>query len=170
MKYILLLSAILFVNSVLGESDTSSTNSLYPVRVEIQEVKNRTLKCKVRNHEIIIDQPKEFGADDLGPTPPEVLAIAYGSCVVSTMQLIAAQRKVKVSDILVKVEGVIDFSKALGLSSEARAGFSELILSISFQSNMNNQQKQTFIDHVLKVGAAIDNVDNESPITCKFIE
>jgi uncharacterized OsmC-like protein len=57
---------------------------IYNVKVDVKEVRNRTVQCKVRNHIVHIDQIKEFGADDTAPTPPELLAISLGSCVVST--------------------------------------------------------------------------------------
>ena len=36
---------------------------------------------KVRGHEIVIDQPKEGGGSDLGPTPPELFVASLASCV-----------------------------------------------------------------------------------------
>lgn len=82
---------ILLAISSYAQNDSINNPEIYTVKTEIKELKNRTLECKVRDHTIIVDQPKAFGADDLGPTPPEMLAIAYGSCVVATMQLVALQ-------------------------------------------------------------------------------
>jgi len=162
---------ILFVATSYAQSDNNINNqAIYTVKTEISELKNRTLACKVRNHTIIVDQPKEFNADDLGPTPPEMIAIAYGSCVVSTMQLLALQRNLIVKNIYVEVEGFIDFSKALGISNaKSRTGFSELNLKIRFDSTMTKEEKELFINNVLKIGAAIDNVDNPTPVKYEII-
>ncbi|SHE74520.1 OsmC family protein [Dysgonomonas macrotermitis] len=154
---------LLAVNSY-AQNDSIDNPAIYAVKAEISELKNRTLECKVRDHTVFVDQPKVFGADDLGPTPPEMLAIAYGSCVVSTMQLLALQRNLTITDIFVEVEGHIDFSKALGISNTNRAGFSGLNLKIRFDSDMIKSEKESFINDVLKIGAAIDNVDNPTPV------
>jgi len=150
--------------------DNSSQSTLYDVKVTVRALKNRTLECHVRDHKIIVDQPKQFGADDLGPTPPEMLAISYGSCVVSTMQFLANQRNIALSNITVTIDGQIDFAKAMGVSNKKRAGFQELGVKISFTSNMTSSEKKKFINQVLEVGAAIDNIANPTPVKLEIIE
>lgn len=146
-------------------SDQSEDNTmLYPINIEIKEVSNRAQEAQVRGHKIIIDQPKEFGADDTGPTPPELLAISYGSCVLSTIQLLAAQQKLDISDIKVSVTGTVDFSKAMGISDKNRAGFPSLTIKLSFKSSLTKEQKQKLIADVSRVGAAIDNIENTTPV------
>ena len=112
--FTLFLLLIFLVTPALAEKkgNTKEDSMLYPVHAQIKEIKNRTLEATVRGHKVIIDQPKAFGADDLGPTPPELLAISYGSCVVATIQLLALQQKLDISDISVTVDGIVDFSKA----------------------------------------------------------
>ena len=155
--------------STSNDEQTQSTidskkNTMYSVKVTVKELKNRTLECNVRNHTVIVDQPKQFGADDLGPTPPEMLAISFGSCIVSTMQFLAYQKKITLTDITVTKEGEIDFAKAMEISNKNRAGFQELFVKISFKSNMSLIEKKNFINKILEVGAAIDNIANSTPI------
>lgn len=152
------------------KTSDSSKKTVYDVKVTVKEVKNRTLECNVRNHKVIVDQPKLFGADDLGPTPPEMLAIAYGSCIVSTMQFLAFQKNLTISDIIVTIEGRIDFAKAMGTGGKKRAGFQEIFARISFNTNMTFQEKKKFISQVLEVGAAIDNVANSTPVRCEIVQ
>ncbi len=149
---------------------TVSDSTLYTVKVNIEEIKNRTLKATVRDHTLVIDQPKEFGADDQGPTPPELLAVAFGSCIVSTIQLIAAQRDIQVNNIKVAVEGTVDFAKALGISDAGRPGLAGLNAHISFEAPLlSEEQKQQIIDQVAAVGAALDNIENNTPVTYTLI-
>lgn len=165
---------VLFVNilaSIFVYSTVySGTDAIYNVKAEIKEIRNRTLEAKVRDHKVLIDQPKAFGADDMAPTPPEMLAIAYGSCVVSTLQFLAAQRNLNISNISVKVEGSIDFSKAIGVSDKNRAGFSSLNVKVSFEAPMNRAEKEALMSDVFRVGAAIDNIQNTTPVNYEIIE
>lgn len=137
----------------------------YQVRVHVSEANNRTLRCAVRNHEVLVDQPKQFGADDQGPTPPELLAMSYGSCIVSTIQFLAIQQHKTIKNIQVTVEGTLDFAKAMNLPTTARAGFESLSAQLSFDSDMTTEQKQMFIKQVFAVGAAIDNIANPTPVS-----
>ena len=136
----------------------------YHVKVASMEIKNRIVESKVRGHVVRIDQPKEFGADDTAPTPPEYLAISLGSCVVSTIRFVAMLEKVDIRKIEAVVEGEIDFSKAMGLDTENRAGFSVLSVSVSFDSDMPVEKKKEFLDKVFQRGAAIDNLMNSTPV------
>ena len=146
-----------------------SDSTLYTIKANIETIKNRTLKATVRNHSIIIDQPKEFGADDQGPTPPEFLVIAFGSCIASTIQLIGAQRNIQISSIKVAVEGTVDFAKALGLSDANRAGLISLNAMIHFDAPISQTEKQQIIDQVAAVGAALDNIENPTPVTYTLV-
>lgn len=145
-------------------------NMIYTVKVDVKEIGNRIVECKVRNHVVRVDQPKEFGADDTAPTPPEMLAISLGSCVVSTIQFIAAQKNLDVGNIEVSVEGSIDFSRAMGVSDRERAGFGALKVGIRFDSGMASREKEDFIKTVFECGASIDNIRNATPVTCEILE
>lgn len=153
-----------------GASDLRAPEP-YHVRVNVREVQHRTVECRVRDHVVRVDQPREFGADDTAPTPPELLAAALGSCVVSTMQFVAAQRGQDIRDIHVTVEGSVDFSKAVGLRTSNRAGFGGLKVGIQFVAPaMSAEEKAEFIRAVFVCGAAIDNIQNATPLTYALVE
>lgn len=142
---------------------------IYQVKVDAKEVNNRIVECKVRDHVVYVDQPKEFGADDTAPTPPEMLAISLGSCVVSTIQFIAMQRNIEVRNIQVTVEGSIDFSKAMGISDKERAGFRDLRVRIRFDAAMSATERADFIKTVFECGASIDSIENTTPLTYEVL-
>lgn len=142
---------------------------IYHVNVDVREVRNRTLECKVRNHSVRVDQPKDFGADDTAPTPPEMLAISLGSCVVSTMQFLAAQKNLPVHNIQVTVSGDIDYSKAMGISDKERAGFQGFRIGIRFDSPMSADDKARFLQNVFRCGASIDSIQNATPLTYELL-
>lgn len=138
---------------------------VYDVRVEAGEVRNRIVECRVRDHVVHVDQPGEFGADDTAPTPPEMLAISLGSCLVSTIRFLAMQKDIDVRNIGVTVEGSIDFSRVMGLSDEARAGFEGLNIRIRFDSSLSDAEKHDFISRVFECGASVDSIRNPTPMT-----
>lgn len=151
-------------NKIFSQDLPSKSDYDYPVKVSVYELQNRTVAAEVRGHKIISDQPKEFGADDMGPTPPELLAASFGTCIVATIQLLASQKNIQISDIKVDVDGVIDFSKAMGQPGNNRTGFQGLTANIRFTSTMSDVEKQAFISEVSKIGAALDTIENQTPI------
>lgn len=46
----------------------------------------------VREHHVTVDEPRESGGDDDGPSPQEMLAVSLASCTAITMEMYA-QRK-----------------------------------------------------------------------------
>ena len=51
------------------------------VRLEAVFEENARFTVKCRTHEITIDQPKDNDGDDMGMTPPELLAGSMASCI-----------------------------------------------------------------------------------------
>ncbi len=149
----------------VGKSENEKkVNTNYKVRVEVKEVKNRIVEGKVRNHTIRIDQPKEFGADDTAPTPPETLAFALGSCFVSAGRLIAIQRNINVKAIAVVVESELDFAKALGMSPKKRTGFVGFKITADIDAEISLEDKEKFIQEISSRCPMCDNIENPTPI------
>ncbi len=148
---------------------TGENPAPYQVKVTSREVANRIVESCVRGHKVLADQPKNFGADDLAPTPPEYLAVAYSTCVVSTLRFVAILDKLDIKNIEVQVEGEVDFSKAMGLATTKRAGFSGLKVMISFKSTMTKSEQQAFIDKAMERGAVLDNVRNRTQVLYEIV-
>jgi len=164
-----MLTHMLTVTAVLGEdakpNEEKKNSTVYKVKVDVKEVENRVVEGKVRGHTLRIDQPKEFGADDSAPTPPETLAFALGSCFVSTGRLIAMQKKMNVRSIEATVESELDFANALGISQEKRAGFSGFKIFANIDGDMSAEEKVKFLREITEKCPMCDNLLNSTPIT-----
>ncbi len=56
-----------------------------------------------RGHVIRVDEPPEFGGEDTGPMPTEVLAAALASCMCTAVAWAARKRRVELPDLVVQV-------------------------------------------------------------------
>jgi uncharacterized OsmC-like protein len=56
-----------------------------------------------RGHTIRVDEPPEFGGEDSGPMPTEVLAAALASCMCLAIVWAAGKRRVELPDLTVEV-------------------------------------------------------------------
>lgn len=145
-------------------SATQPAEPVYKVKVNVREVKNRIVEGQVRGHKLQVDQPRQFGADDTAPTPPETLAFALGSCVVSTGRLIATQRHLPVRSIEVTVESELDFGRALGTSQDKRAGFAGFKITARIEADMSVGDKARFLEEITARCPMCDTVANPTPI------
>jgi uncharacterized OsmC-like protein len=165
------MATLLVVHASASPTKQQSTeaDTRYPVRVALREVKNRIVEGTVRQHKLYVDQPKAFGADDTAPTPPETLAFALGSCVISTARLLAMQRALVVHNISATVEGELDFARALGVQTKARAGFGRLAINVTLDADMSEADKTRFLRDVGSRCPLCDNLTNVTPVSIRMV-
>jgi putative redox protein len=129
---------------------------------------NRQMRAKVRDHEILMDIPKERGGDNAGPTPPECLAMALGGCILNVCRILAMQKGIVLEDIRVSVAGDIDPSRAFGLKTDARAGFSHLSVRLDAVSKLSEAEKEEFRQELYERCPLCDTIGNPVPVEVVF--
>jgi putative redox protein len=63
-----------------------------------------THSVNIRNHELVVDEPKETGGDDEGPSPQELLAASLATCTAITMDMYAKRKGWDIGPVGVSVE------------------------------------------------------------------
>jgi putative redox protein len=58
----------------------------------------------IRNHQLVIDESKESGGDDEGPSPQELLAASLASCTAITIEMYAQRKGWDIGIVEVEVE------------------------------------------------------------------
>jgi putative redox protein len=58
----------------------------------------------VRNHRVVVDEPRNEGGEDDGPSPQELLAASLASCTAVTMEMYAKHKGWNVGTIEVECE------------------------------------------------------------------
>jgi putative redox protein len=58
----------------------------------------------IRNHQLIVDEPKDVGGEDEGPSPQELLAASLASCTAITMEMYAKRKGWDIGKVEVSVE------------------------------------------------------------------
>jgi putative redox protein len=59
---------------------------------------------EIRNHQLVVDEPEEFGGDDQGPSPQELLAASLASCTAVTIEMYAQRKGWDIGTVEVAVE------------------------------------------------------------------
>ena len=58
----------------------------------------------IRDHHVVIDEPRERGGDDEGPSPEEMLAASLASCTAVTMEMYAPRKGWELGPVEVDAE------------------------------------------------------------------
>lgn len=61
-------------------------------------------EIRVRNHQLVADEPVESGGTNLGPTPYDLLLAALGSCTAMTILMYARRKGWPVEGVRVELE------------------------------------------------------------------
>jgi|SRR5579884_360451 len=63
-----------------------------------------THSVAVRNHELTVDEPRDHGGEDSGPTPQELLAASLASCTAITLEMYASRKQWDLGPVEVECE------------------------------------------------------------------
>jgi putative redox protein len=123
------------------------------------------IEVKIREHSLIVDQPKASGGNDQGPTPLEYLMLSLAGCIGAIGRIIANQRKLPVRSMDIAVEGDIDVDVLLGKSEEPRAGFTAIRARVKIDADMTVEEKRKFLHDIDLRCPISDNIARPTPVS-----
>ncbi len=151
----------------MNANEGASADRMNPIHVSTTLLSgpNRRIRAKVRNHEILMDMSRERGGEDAGPNPPECMAIALGGCVLNICRIIAMQKEIALDDIRVSVAGDIDPTRAFGIPTDTRAGFSDFSVRVEITSKkLTEAEREDFRQELLNRCPLCDTIGNPTPL------
>lgn len=119
---------------------------------------------QAREHTVIVDQPEGMGGKNAGANPLEILLFALGSCLGTVAAIIAQQDRINLEAFDVVIEGDVDTAFLLGKTTEGRAGFTEIRVSVNIQADMTDEEKQAFFEKVDSRCPISDNMIKDTKI------
>lgn len=140
------------------------------VKVEaVQDCKFKMI-AKTGNHQVIIDQPKPMGGNDEGPNPLELSLVSLAACIGAIGRIVANQKKLNVGEIKVSVEGELNTDSLLGISNAERAGYKNIVVNVSFDSDMTKEEKVAYLNEIDSRCPISDNMANESTLVFNVVD
>nr|PZN38472.1 MAG: peroxiredoxin [Bacillota bacterium] len=107
--------------------------------------------ARIRNKEVIIDEPTSLGGTDQGPNPVELLLAALGGCLNILITTYAPLHQVEVRGVRIRVEGDLDPDGFMGKNPNVRPGFQEIRYHIQIDSPSSPENIRALIEHVERV-------------------
>ena len=127
------------------------------------------IEVKAGDRVMYVDQTKEGGGTDAGPTPLEYFFASLAGCIGTVSRIIANQKRIKLNGMDIKVEGAFDLETLLGKSKENRAGFTSIKVTLNIDSDMSTEEKKTFINEVESRCPVSDNIIGTTPIVIEVV-
>jgi len=128
------------------------------------------IESRIRDHHVVIDQPKQAGGEDAGPTPLEFVFFSLAGCIGSIGRIIAHQKKINLRGMQITVEGSLNTDVLLGKSQEHRVGFESVKVTAKIDADMSLDEKKQFLAEIESRCPVSDNLSNATPVTCEVVE
>lgn len=108
--------------------------------------------------EIVMDQPRGAGGEDLGPTPLELILAAVAGCFGTIGRFIAHQQRFELRGMQFRIEADYDPDGLLGRNAEVRAGFQEIRLGVEIDADLDAAGKQALLEQIERRCPLADNL------------
>lgn len=138
------------------------------VKVKAAFKENFIIEAKMREHTLFIDQPEAGGGNNKGPTPLEYLFVSLAGCIGSIALIMAKQKRLRIKDIKVDVEGELDADVLMGKSKDNRAGFGHIKAYVQLDADMTDDEKRAFLKEVDERCPISDNIMRETPVSIEL--
>lgn len=124
----------------------------------------------IRGHKVTIDQPKQAGGTDEGPTPLEFFLFSLGGCIASIARIAATQQKIEMRGIDIDVDGTMNPAGLLGKPTEDRVGFQTITVRAKIDADLSEEEKAKFLEEVCHRCPLDDNIALETKVTHSLVQ
>lgn len=107
--------------------------------IQIQRDKTGPMRqtVRIRQHELLADQPVSGGGEDAGPDPHELYDAALGACKALTVLWYANRKGLKLDDVVVNVERD---------GSQEQQGLYKLNVTLDIQGDLSPEERQRLLE------------------------
>ena len=120
--------------SVRERLGDGSLNPFIQVKAQSKSQNSFQSRAKIRDFELIIDQPRGFEGENKGPKPSEVLLAALAACQEVTWRLYGEAYGISISDVRVDLVGTQDLRGFMGIDDTIPAGFHKIAGTVTISS------------------------------------
>ncbi|MFD1564535.1 OsmC family protein [Haloarchaeobius amylolyticus] len=118
---------------------------------------------KARDFEFVVDEPSALGGTNAGPNPVEYLIGAWAGCLNVVVHTVAEERGIDLENVELEIQGTLDPRKFLGAAEDVRAGYQELDVTISVESDAGQDALDALSETVEERCPVGDNIGNPTP-------
>ncbi|TEW50626.1 bifunctional alpha/beta hydrolase/OsmC family protein [Psychromonas algicola] len=130
-----------------ASSDTDAYQSKVPKGHVLVEEKDHKFAQHVStsSHYWLADEPVKVGGSNTGPDPYEHLLAGLGACTSMTLRMYAERKKLPIEHIKVQLTHTRNYQDDCN-NCEEKNGLEAIVRNISFVGDLDEQQKQRFLE------------------------
>lgn len=121
--------------------------------------------AEARQFSIVVDEPQELGGDDSGANPVEYLLAGYAGCINVVAHLTAKELGINLRKLNISVQGNIDPSRLFGKSYKERAGFKDISVEFSPETDSDPKLISKWIEEIKNRCPVNDNLSQPTPLS-----
>ena len=119
---------------------------------------------QLRDHKLIVDEPKSFGGKDEGPSPVELILAALATCQEITYKAFATALGINLESVSVNLNGTLDLQGFLALNKNIRPGFQSITGNVDIKSSSSQDKIDKLISIVNQHCPVLDILTKGVPI------
>lgn len=125
-------------------------------------------EIKVRNFNVVVDEPAALGGTDEAPNPVEYILCGLTGCMHIVAFKVAQEINMELSDLKIKVVGELNPMKLFGMPTEERAGYQNISIELTPETNANQETIDLWKSIMLERSPVMDNLLNVTPVNVKL--
>jgi len=138
-------------------------DTIFSAVVEAKE--GLTMRCKSREFDFYLDEPKELGGNNVGMNPVEALLNSIGACKAIVARCFAKAHGLDIKGIKIELEGTLNPDGFMGLDKNAKIGFSKVNSKYYFETEEDDEKLEEFVKFIEKTCPVMDTIMNAPEFT-----
>jgi uncharacterized OsmC-like protein len=119
---------------------------------------------EAREFEMTVDEPENAGGTNEGPNPLEYLIGGQAGCLNATGHQVANDMGLDLDSVAIEIEGEFDPAKFMGESTDERAGFQDVSVTIEADTDADEETLQQWAEQTEERCPVTDNVQHSTPM------
>jgi len=132
-----------------------------------RQVQGLLSKARLRNFELIVDEPAALAGTDQGPNPVELILAALATCQEITYRFYAEKMGIQLDGVAVTVTGRLDLRGFFAVDEQVRPGYSSIESAVKLDSPASPEEIERLVDAVEQHCPVLDMLGKETPIAVK---
>jgi len=99
-----------------------------------------------QHHQLMSDEPKSFGGQDLGPSPYDLLLMALGACTSMTLRMYANHKQLALDDVEVKLRHERIHAVDCAHCEESSGMIDRITRELTIRGDLTDEQRQRLLE------------------------
>lgn len=143
--------------------------SIVNIKVSGDARPNEQFVVRAQNFQIRIGK-NENNPELEAPCPVEYILAGFAGCLNIVGGIVAKELNIEIKSLKIEISGELDIDKYLGASTEERAGFKGIEVTVKPISDASAEELQKWIEIVESRCPVQDNLFNPTPISLNLVQ